>query len=145
LPARLAGASRPASVLGGDGWQAGAGAALAGLAAASGIPILCDWRAYAAVPHDSPAWSGWLGYGRAYAVAGGCAEADLLIFIGCTRADVASGGFTIGFGAETVLVSLDTEATQHAGRTDQHILASPGTFTEARTSVDADALRGGRS
>lgn len=145
LAARLAGASRPAFVLGGDGWQSGAGADLAGLAAASGIPIFCDWRAYDAVPHDSPAWSGWLGYGRADAVAGGFAEADLLIFIGCTRSDVASDGFTIGFGAETVLVSLDTEATQHAGRIDQHILASPSTFTEALTSVDADALRGGRS
>ena len=145
LAARIAAASRPAFVLGGDGWQSGAGAYLAGLAAASGIPIFCDWRAYDAVPHDSPAWSGWLGYGRADAVAGGFAEADLLIFIGCTRSDVASDGFTIGFGAETVLVSLDTEATQHAGRIDQHILASPGTFTEALTSVDADALRGGRS
>src|SRR5699024_314239 len=124
LAARIAAASRPAFVLGGDGWQSGAGADLAGLAAASGIPIFCDWRAYDAVPHDSPAWSGWLGYGRADAVAGGFAEADLLIFIGCTRSDVASDGFTIGFGAETVLVSLDTEATQHSGRIDQHILAS---------------------
>src|SRR5699024_12884498 len=98
-------------VLGGDGWQSGAGAELAGRAAASGIPILCDWRAYDAVPHDSPAWAGWLGYGRADAVAGGFAEADLLIFVGCARSDVASDGFTIGFDAETVLVSLDTEAT----------------------------------
>src|SRR5699024_4954624 len=138
-------AARIAAALGADGWQSGTAADLAGLAAASGIPIFCDWRAYDAVPHASPAWSGWLGYGRADAVAGGFAEADLLIFIGCTRSDVASDGFTIGFDAETVLVSLDTEATQHAGRIDQHILASPGTFTEALTSVDADALRGGRS
>src|SRR5699024_10718187 len=142
LAARIAAASRPAFVLGGDGWQSGTGAELAGLAAASGIPIFCDWRAYDAVPHDSPAWAGWLGYGRADAVAGGFAEADLLIFVGCTRSDVASDGFTIGFDAETVLVSLDTEATQHAGRIDQHILASPRTFTEALTSVDADTLRG---
>ncbi|WP_209324394.1 thiamine pyrophosphate-dependent enzyme [Brevibacterium renqingii] len=145
LTARIADASRPAFVLGGDGWQTGCRADLARFAASAGIPVLCDWRAYDAVPHGSRAWAGWLGYGRADAVARGFAEADLLVFVGCTRSDVASDGYSIGFDAETVLVSLDTEATQHAGRIDQHILASPRTFTEALTSLDADALRGGRS
>src|SRR5699024_9577906 len=46
---------------------------------------------------------------------------------------------------ETVLVYLDTEATQHAGRIDQHILASPRTLTAAPTGLEADALRGERS
>ncbi|MGC3023248.1 thiamine pyrophosphate-dependent enzyme [Brevibacterium sp. FAM 24630] len=145
LRARLAAAKRPAFVLGGDGWHSGCGADLAAFAASAGIPIFCDWRAYDALPHSCPAWAGWLGYGRADAVAAGFAEADLLVFVGCTRSDVASDGYTIGFDAETVLVSLDPEATQHAGRIDQQILASPQSFTEALTGFDAAGARGERS
>jgi acetolactate synthase-1/2/3 large subunit len=145
LTARVATATRPAFVLGGDGWQSGCGRSLGEWAASAGIPVFCDWRAYDALPHSSPAWAGWLGYGRADAVAAGFAEADLLIFVGCTRSDVVSDGYTIGFDAETVLVSLDTEAVQHAGRIDQQILASPRSFTESLTSVDTGSVRGART
>ncbi len=141
LASRIASAERPAFVLGGDGWHSGCGAELAGLAASAGIPIFCDWRAYDAIPHSSPAWAGWLGYGRADAVAAGFAEADLVVFVGCTRSDVLSDGYTIGFDAATVLVSLDMEATQHAGRIDEHIIASPDSFTQALTRTDAGAAR----
>jgi acetolactate synthase-1/2/3 large subunit len=145
LTARIAAAERPAFVLGGDGWQTGCGADLARWVASAGIPIFCGWRAYDALPHNSTAWAGWLGYGRADAVAAGFAEADLLIFVGCTRSDVASDGYTIGFDAETVLVTGDPEARQHAGRIDQQVLASPRTFTEALTSIDAGSVRGART
>lgn len=131
LSARLRTAKRPAFVLGGDGWHEGQGRALGELAASAGIPIFADWRAYDAVPHTTAAWAGWLGYGRADAIAAGFAEADLLVFVGCTRSDVASDGYTIGFDAETVLVGLDPEATQHAGHIDQQILASPRSFVTA--------------
>ena len=141
LASRIAAAKRPVFVLGGDGWHNGCGAELARLAASAGIPIFCDWRAYDAIPHSSPAWAGWLGYGRADAVAAGFAEADLVVFIGCTRSDVLSDGYTIGFDAETVLVSLDMEAAQHAGRIDEHFIASPESFTRALTRTDADAAR----
>ncbi|WP_152348980.1 thiamine pyrophosphate-dependent enzyme [Brevibacterium sp. CFH 10365] len=145
LTSRIAAAERPAFVLGGDGWQSGCGADLARFAASAGVPVFCDWRAYDALSHNSPAWAGWLGYGRAAAVAAGFAEADLLVFVGCTRSDVASDGYTLGFDAETVLVSLDAEATQHAGRIDQQIFASPRSFTEALTSLDTTAARGART
>ena len=145
LTSRIAAAERPAFVLGGDGWQSGCGADLARFAASAGVPVFCDWRAYDALPHSSPAWAGWLGYGRADAVAAGFAEADLLVFVGCTRSDVASDGYTIGFDAETVLVSLDAEATQHAGRIDQQIFASPRSITKALTSLEAAAARGSRT
>lgn len=145
---RIAAADRPAFVLGGDGWHDGHGRDLAELAASAGIPIFCDWRAYDAVPHDSPAWAGWLGYGRAEAVASGYSDADLLVFVGATRSDVASDGYTRGFDAETVVVGLDPEATQHAGRIDQQILASPRSFASALTSfagTDPQILRGSRT
>lgn len=145
LAARIATARRPAFVLGGDGWHSGCGADLARFAASAGVPVFCDWRAYDALPHTSPAWAGWLGYGRADAVAAGFDEADLLVFVGCTRSDVASDGYTIGFDAETVLVTADPEARQHAGRIDGQIGASPRSFTEALTRLDADTVRGART
>lgn len=145
LTARISTAQKPAFVLGGDGWHEGHGRTLLDLAASAGIPVFCDWRAYDAAPHTGPAWAGWLGYGRAEAVAAGYGDADLLVFVGATRSDVASDGYTRGFDAETVVVGLDPEATQHAGRIDQQILASPRSFVTALTSVDAAALRGGRT
>ncbi|UOR01863.1 thiamine pyrophosphate-binding protein [Leucobacter allii] len=144
LASRLAGARRPALVLGGDGWQGGEGRALLAFAEAAGIPVFCDWRAYDAVPHAGAAWAGWLGYGRADAVAAGYAAADLIVFVGCGRADVSSDGYTLGFDAETVVVGPDPEATMHAGRIDQQILATPAAFVAALADVDAARARGSR-
>ncbi|KUF08514.1 thiamine pyrophosphate-dependent enzyme [Leucobacter sp. G161] len=144
LVARLAKAERPAIVAGGDGWHAGEGRELLAFAEAAGIPVFCDWRAYDAVPHEGEAWAGWLGYGRTDAVAEGYINADLLVFVGCGRADVLSDGYTQGFDAETVLVTADPDATMHSGRTDQHILATPATFVRALTEVDPATARGDR-
>ena len=141
---RIAEAERPAIVAGGDGWHSGAGRELLAWAEAAGVPVFCDWRAYDAVPHEGAAWAGWLGYGRADAVAAGFAEADLLVFVGCGRSDVLSDGYTIGLDAETVLVSVDPEATQHAGRIDQQILATPAGFVHALSGVEPAELRGSR-
>lgn len=141
---RLARAERPAIIAGGDGWHAGAGRALLDFAADAGVPVFADWRAYDAVPHEGPAWAGWLGYGRADAVAEGYAAADLLVFVGCGRSDVMSDGYRLGFAAETVLVSMDPEAAMHAGRIDQQVLATPSAFVEALGAVDRAAARGGR-
>jgi acetolactate synthase-1/2/3 large subunit len=145
LVARLADAERPAIVAGGEGWHGGAGRQLLDFAAAAGVPVFCDWRAYDAVPHEGAAWAGWLGYGRADAVAAGYAAADLLVFVGCSRSDVLSDGYTLGFDAETVLVSLDPEAVQHAGRIDQQILAAPAAFAAALSGIDPSAARGSRT
>lgn len=145
LIGRIARSERPAFVLGGDGWESGCGAGLAVFAAAAGVPVFSDWRAYDAVPHDSPAWAGWLGYGRADAVAMGFAESDLLVFVGCTRSDVLSDGYTLGFDAETVLVTGDAEAKQHAGRIDHHLIATPAAFSAALAVADVSTARGSRS
>ncbi len=141
---RLARAERPAIIAGGDGWHTGAGRALLDFAADAGVPVFADWRAYDAVPHEGPAWAGWLGYGRADAVAAGYAAADLLVFVGCGRSDVMSDGYRLGFAAETVLVSMDPEAAMHAGRIDQQVLATPAAFVEALGAIDRASARGGR-
>ena len=144
LTGRLARAERPAFVVGGDGWHAGAGREVLAFAEVAGVPVFADWRAYDAVPHTGDAWAGWLGYGRADAVAAGSAAADLLIFVGCGRSDVMSDGFRIGFEAETVVVSVDPEATMHAGRLDQHLLATPAAFATALAGIDPALARGTR-
>ena len=144
LGSRLAAAERPAFVLGGDGWHNGAGRSIAAFAEAAGVPVFTDWRAYDAVPHDAGSWAGWLGYGRADSVASAYAESDLLVFVGCTRSDVLSDGYTRGFEAETVLVLADPNATTHAGRIDQQILATPETFAAALAATDPVAARGER-
>lgn len=144
LIGRLAGAIRPAFVVGGDGWESGAGAGLLRFAERAGIPVFSDWRAYDAVPHRGPAWAGWLGYGRADVVAAGYADADLLVFVGCGRADVLSDGYTRGMDTETVLVQSDPDAAAHAGRLDQHILATPATFAAALDDIDVEQSRGSR-
>ncbi|QYM75055.1 thiamine pyrophosphate-dependent enzyme [Leucobacter luti] len=145
LVQRLARAERPALVLGGDGWHDGCGSLLADFAGAAGIPVFSDWRAYDAIPHTSPAWAGWLGYGRADAVVAGYGAADLLVFVGGTRSDVLSEGYTLGLDTETVLVLSDPNAATHAGRIDQHILATPATFTAALAAVEPAAARGNRA
>ncbi|MBS3182889.1 thiamine pyrophosphate-dependent enzyme [Leucobacter manosquensis] len=144
LGERIARAERPAFVVGGDGWHAGAGREVLAFAESAGVPVFADWRAYDAVPHAGAAWAGWLGYGRADAVAAGYAAADLLVFVGCGRSDVMSDGYRLGFDAETVLVGVDPEATMHAGRLDQHLLATPEAFAKALSGVDAAAVRGDR-
>ena len=144
LGARLAAAERPAFVVGGDGWQGGAGGPIAAFAEAAGVPVFTDWRAYDAIPHDAASWAGWLGYGRADSVASAYAEADLLVFVGCTRSDVLSDGYTRGFEADTVLVLADPNAATHAGRIDQQILATPETFAAALAGLDPASARGDR-
>lgn len=143
LTARLAAAARPLMVVGGDGWTAADSAALADWAAEANLPAAADWRAYDAVPHQSPAFAGWLGYGRAETLAARLGEADLLVFVGCARTDVASEGYTRGLNTETVLVLADPDASGHAGRLDQHIVVPPASFIAALPDPGAaKGLRG---
>lgn len=147
LAVRLDAAQRPLLVVGGDGWGEAvdgesAGATLAAWAVAAHVPVAADWRAYDAVPHDSPAWAGYLGYYRSDALADRMAEADLLVFVGCGRSDVPSDGYTRGLEASTVVVLPDPNAATHAGRIDQQIVATPASFVAALP--DADAARGNR-
>lgn len=139
---RIAAAERPLIVVGGDGWHGSTGEMLIGWAAEAHVPVATDWRAYDAVPHRSPAWAGWLGYGRADTLAARIDEADLLVFVGCGRSDVMADGYTRGFGASTVLVLADADARMHSGRIDLHMVATPAAFVAALPS--AQTARGSR-
>jgi acetolactate synthase-1/2/3 large subunit len=142
LATMLAAAQRPAIIVGGDGWDAGPSGALADFAVAAHVPVLADWRAYDAIDHDSPAYAGWLGYGRAERTVAALNDADLLVFIGCTRSDVLSEGYTSALDTPTIVISNDAELIGHAGRIDAHLVVSPAEFVAALPA--GDSLRGSR-
>ena len=128
LEARLAAANRPLMVVGGEGWDQASSEALAGWAERHGVPVLADFRAYDAVPHNSGAYAGYLGYARSDVNAARLDEADLIVFVGCVRADVLSDGYTRGLDAVTVVVNADADLLGHFGRLDQHIRAHVASF-----------------
>lgn len=139
---KLAAAHRPLIIVGGDGWDETTGRNLMDWATSAGIPVATDWRAYDDVPHPTPAYAGWLGYGRADTLAARLDESDLLLFIGCGRSDVLSDGYTRGFAPLTLLVLPDPAATMHSGRIDQHVLSTPSAFVaELPSPASARGLR----
>ncbi|MHA7140405.1 thiamine pyrophosphate-dependent enzyme [Arthrobacter sp. Sr33] len=153
LGQRVGAALKPMIIVGGEGWTQNAGEALARWAAARNIPIASDFRAYDAVPHlldGGNSYVGSLGYGRSDRLARRVDEADLLLFIGCTRADVLSDGYTRGLNAETV-VAMPGDTLGHFGRLDQHIVTGVKEFAAAltghqfTTSVPAEWLKDARA
>lgn len=137
LETRLAAASKPLIVVGGEGWTQESGEALAGWAARHGVPVVADFRAYDAVPHRSDAYAGFLGYGRSDANAARLDAADLMIFLGCVRGDVLSDGYTRGLGADTVVVNADADLLGHFGRMDQHITADVTAFSTVLAGMES--------
>ncbi|MCH1881799.1 thiamine pyrophosphate-dependent enzyme [Agrococcus sp. ARC_14] len=124
LDERLGRAERPLVVVGGEGWTAEAGRALVDWAAAQGVPVAADFRAWDAVPHDSAAYVGALGYGRADALAALVEDADLIVHIGAPRTDVLSDGYRLAQQTETVVI-MTGEPLGHSGRLDQLVEADP--------------------
>jgi len=127
----LSEAQRPVFIVGGDGWDGETSSGLANFAAQAHVPVFADWRAYDAIDHDSPAYAGWLGYGRADSAVAAIADADLLIFVGCTRADVLSEGYQLALETPTIIISSDAELVGHAGRVDAHLHTSARAFTQS--------------
>ncbi|MFJ6415913.1 thiamine pyrophosphate-dependent enzyme [Paeniglutamicibacter sp. NPDC091659] len=142
LSSMLGQATKPAIIVGGDGWDPATSAALAEFAAAARVPVLADWRAYDAIDHDAPAYAGWLGYGRAERTVKALNDADLLVFIGCTRGDVLSEGYKAALDTPTIVVSPDAALAGHAGRIDAHLSIDPTQFVSALPA--GDQVRGTR-
>ncbi|WOX16013.1 thiamine pyrophosphate-dependent enzyme [Streptomyces sp. N50] len=144
LVRRFEHARRPLIVVGGEGWTAESGQELMRWATRHAIPVLADFRAYDAVPHDlqgAGAYAGSLGYGRGDHAARLLDEADLTVFLGAPRGDVLSDGYTRGLDSETVLV-LPGDAQGHSGRIDQFVSAHAPSFVldlvTTPASPDAD-------
>lgn len=135
--ARLAAASKPLIVVGGEGWTQESGEALADWATRHGVPVVADFRAYDAVPHRSDAYAGFLGYGRSDANAARLDAADLIVFLGCVRSDVLSDGYTRGLDADTVVVNANADLLGHFGRMDQHITADVTAFSMVLAGMES--------
>ncbi|UVI36858.1 thiamine pyrophosphate-dependent enzyme [Brevibacterium spongiae] len=136
LRARITAADRPVLIIGGEDWPAATSRRIAQWSRDRGLGVLGTFRAYDGIDHDSPNFLGILGYGAAPVAKRTLAEADLHIFLGCVRTDVATAGFTLGTDQRTVVIGPDGDAHGHFGRLDQHIVTSVSRFAQTLFTED---------
>src|SRR5699024_10895046 len=136
LRARITAADRPVLIIGGEDWSPSTATRLAQWSRDRGLGVLGTFRAYDGIDHDSPHFLGILGYGAAPVAKRVLDEADLHIFLGCVRTDVATAGFTLGTDQRTVVIGPDPDAHGHFGRLDQHIVTSVSRFAQALFTED---------
>jgi acetolactate synthase-1/2/3 large subunit len=91
----LAGAQRPAIVVGEGGWTAQTAADVAAFAEAQRIPVVASFRCQDFVDNASPAYAGHAGLGMAPAVASAIRDADVLLAIGGRLGEIPSDGYTL--------------------------------------------------
>jgi acetolactate synthase-1/2/3 large subunit len=136
LRARITAADRPVLIIGGEDWSPSTAKRIAQWSRDRGLGVLGTFRAYDGIDHDSPNFLGILGYGAAPVAKRVLDEADLHIFLGCVRTDVATAGFTLGTDQRTVVIGPDPDARGHFGRLDQHIVTSVSRFAQALFTED---------
>lgn len=136
LRARITAADRPVLIIGGEDWSQATSRRIAQWSRDRGLGVLGTFRAYDGIDHDSPNFLGILGYGAAEVAKKTLAEADLHIFLGCVRTDVATNGFSFGTDQRTVVIGPDPDAHGHFGRLDQHIVTSVSRFAQALFTED---------
>lgn len=134
--ARILQAERPVLIIGGEDWSPVTAQRIARWSADRGLGVIGTFRAYDGIDHDAPNFLGILGYGAAPVAKRVFAEADLHIFLGCVRTDVATDGYTVGTGQRTVVIGPDPDAHGHFGRLDEHIVTSVGRFAERLFAED---------
>jgi acetolactate synthase I/II/III large subunit len=91
----LAGAQRPAIVVGEGGWTAQTGADVAAFAEAQRIPVVASFRCQDFVDNASPAYAGHAGLGMAPAVASAIRDADVLLAIGGRLGEIPTDGYSL--------------------------------------------------
>lgn len=136
LRARILQADRPVLIIGGEDWSPATSRRIAQWSRDRGLGVIGTFRAYDGIDHDSPNFLGILGFGASEVAKRTFAEADLHIFLGCVRTDVATNGFTIGTAAKTVVIGPDPDAHGHFGSLDQHIVTSVNRFAQALFTKD---------
>lgn len=93
--ALLAGAKRPAIMLGGCNWTASGRAALQAFAEASDIPVIAALRYQDMFDNHSPCYGGDLGLGLAAGVRRTLAEADVVLAINTRFGEISTEGYTL--------------------------------------------------
>jgi acetolactate synthase I/II/III large subunit len=93
--AMLAGAQRPAILLGGCNWTADGKAALKAFAEASDIPVVAALRYQDMFDNHSPSYAGDLGLGLAAGVRKTMAEADVVLALNTRFGEISTEGYTL--------------------------------------------------
>lgn len=93
--AMLAGARRPAILLGGCNWTADGKAALKAFAEASDIPVVAALRYQDMFDNHSPCYAGDLGLGLAAGVRKTMAEADVVLALNTRFGEISTEGYTL--------------------------------------------------
>ena len=134
----LAAARRPLVITGGNDWDQPTSTALTHWLEERQVPALSDWRAAGVVSSDSPAYAGWLGYGRDDAAARLLQDADVLVLVGTVLGDVLTDGYTLrqALGATNIVVNVDTSLRGHSGAVTHQIVAKPREFVAALSELD---------
>ncbi|MCW2537690.1 MAG: hypothetical protein JWQ26_3389, partial [Modestobacter sp.] len=107
--ALLAGAERPAVVLGGG--AVGDAAAYLGLAEQLSAPLVTTWLRQGTVPHDHPAFLGALGYGAHAVSEEAVRDADVLLALGCRFSEFSTKRWTL-LSPGTRLVHVDIDPVE---------------------------------
>jgi len=139
----LAAAERPVAIIGGAGWGHEAARDFAAWADRTGIPVVAAFRRQDAVPNDTPAYAGNLGYGPNPKLAARVKAADLLLVVGARLGEATTDGYTLVTpdhpGQRLIHVHPDANELGMAYATDLAICASMAGFAAAVAAVDSPA------
>ena len=91
----LAEAKSPVAIIGGAGWNPRTANAFAGWAGRVGVPVASAFRRQDAIPNDSAAWAGNLGYGPNPKLVERIKRADLVIVAGPRLGEATTDGYTL--------------------------------------------------
>jgi len=91
----LAGARRPAVIVGGGSWSAATAESLRRWAEASNLPVVADFRCQDYLDNRSPAYVGDLGNGPSPRLRAALADADVVLCLGSELGDMMTQGYTL--------------------------------------------------
>jgi len=91
----LAGARRPAVIVGGGRWSAATAASLRRWAEASNLPVVADFRCQDYLDNRSPVYVGDLGNGPRPRLRAALAGADVVLCLGSELGDMMTQGYTL--------------------------------------------------
>ncbi len=132
-------AARPVAIIGGAGWNARTGALFAEFAENAGVPIVAAFRRQDAVPNDSTAYAGNLGYGPNPKLAARVKNADLLLVVGARLGEATTDGYTLITpdhpGQKLIHVHPDPSELERTYQTDIAICAGVTEFADGIVSL----------
>ena len=142
----LLAARAPVAIIGGAYWDDETTEAAKEFGEVFGVPLVAAFRRQYAVPNDSAAYAGNLGYGPNPSLVQRVREADLLLVLGARLGEATTDGYTLITpehpGQTLIHVHPDPAELHSAYRTEIAICADPGQFLKTVTlPIDSGARR----